>query len=213
MEENNKDTFSYYRFYNRRVKRIYPALIVVLFMVLYLSIKYSDVQHLEMTTKTMAASTVFGANIEVLTYNQGYFDPDIKTNPLLHLWSLGVEEQFYIFWPLLITIMLSKFRYQAQKLLLGYTILSLVLNIIASYLNPKFDFYFPFCRFWQMAVGGLLTYNSINISNLKSANFLSTLGLMAILLSAYFLSERNVYPGWWSIFPTMGSALIIMSST
>ena len=64
-----------------------------------------------------------------------------------------------------------------------------------------------------MAVGGLLAYNSINISNLKSANFLSTVGLMAILLSAYFLSERNVYPGWWSIFPTMGSVLIIMSST
>jgi hypothetical protein len=64
-KENNKGTFTYYGFYNGRVKRIYPALIVVLFLVLYLSI---DVLHLEMTTKTMAASTIFGASIEVLTW-------------------------------------------------------------------------------------------------------------------------------------------------
>lgn len=110
VKENMKNSFSYFNFYNRRVKRIYPALIIVLLFVLYLGIKYSEAQHLEMLTKTMAASTIFGANIEILTYKEGYFDADVKTNPLLHLWSLGVEEQFYIFWPFLITIILTKFR-------------------------------------------------------------------------------------------------------
>jgi peptidoglycan/LPS O-acetylase OafA/YrhL len=72
------------------VKRIYPALIAVLLFVLQLAIRYSDLAHTKMTTKTMAASTIFGANIEVMTYKQGYWDASVKTNPLLHLWSLGV---------------------------------------------------------------------------------------------------------------------------
>ena len=91
VKENLKNNFSYFNFYNRRVKRIYPALIIVLLFVLFLSVRYSTKDHFEMTAKTLAASTIFGANIEILTYKQGYFDPDVKTNPLLHLWSLGVE--------------------------------------------------------------------------------------------------------------------------
>ena len=91
VKENLKNNFSYFNFYNRRVKRIYPALIIVLLFVLFLSVRYSTKDHFEMTAKTLAASTIFGANIEILTYKQGYFDADVKTNPLLHLWSLGVE--------------------------------------------------------------------------------------------------------------------------
>jgi peptidoglycan/LPS O-acetylase OafA/YrhL len=91
IKEKMSNSFSYFNFYSRRVKRIYPALIVVLLFVLWLAIRYSDLEHLQMIAKTMAASTVFGANIEILTYKQGYWDADVKTNPLLHLWSLGVE--------------------------------------------------------------------------------------------------------------------------
>lgn len=91
VKENLKNNFSYFNFYNRRVKRIYPALIIVLLFVLFLSFRFSSMDHFEMTAKTLAASTIFGANIEILTYKQGYFDADVKTNPLLHLWSLGVE--------------------------------------------------------------------------------------------------------------------------
>ena len=91
VKENLQKNFSYFNFYNRRVKRIYPALIIVLLFVLFLSVRYSTKDHFQMTAKTLVASTIFGANIEILTYKQGYFDSDIKTNPLLHLWSLGVE--------------------------------------------------------------------------------------------------------------------------
>lgn len=165
-----------------------------------------------MTTKTMAASTVFGANIEVLTYNEGYWDASVKTNPLLHLWSLGVEEQFYIFWPLLITIILTKFESKALRILSAYTALSFILNIVAVYVSPKFAFYFPFCRFWQMAVGGLLAFKIIKVGdNPFYANALSVFGLTTILIASYFLSEFNLYPGWWALLPTLASAAVILA--
>jgi peptidoglycan/LPS O-acetylase OafA/YrhL len=90
IKQTKKNKFSYYDFYSRRVKRIYPALILVLSFVLIFSCwKYME-KDLYNVSKAIAASTVFGANIEILTYSRGYFDSDIKSKPLLHLWSLGV---------------------------------------------------------------------------------------------------------------------------
>ncbi len=136
----------------------------------------------------------------------------MKQNPLLHLWSLGVEEQFYIFWPFLISLLLNRFRSRAFKLLLGYAILSFIFNFIVSLINPKFDFYFPFCRFWQMAVGGIISLSFLNVTKLY-AHVLSVAGLLTIFTSAYLLSEQNIYPGWWSLFPTLAAAAIIISGT
>ena len=183
-----KNNFSYYNFYNRRVKRIYPALILVLLLVVWLAIRYSDVEHLKMITKTMAASTVFGANIEILTYKQGYWDANVKTNPLLHLWSLGVEEQFYIFWPFLISLILTKFQSKSLQILSAFTVISFIFNIIAVSYDAKFDFYFPFCRFWQMAIGGLLAANIVKVKNTLYAHILSTVGLLTILIASFILS-------------------------
>ena len=86
-----KNRFSYIDFYSRRIKRIYPALILVLIFVLVVGMMKLLRRPLEIMCKTLAASTIFGANIEILTAEHDYFDPDTKTNPLLHLWSLGVE--------------------------------------------------------------------------------------------------------------------------
>ena len=137
----------------------------------------------------------------------------MKTNPLLHLWSLGVEEQFYLFWPFLITLLLTKFQSRAFYLLSAYAVLSFVLNIVAIYINAKFSFYFPFCRFWQMAVGGLLVFRTTKVMNSFYAHALSTVGLIAIMGAAYFLSEINLYPGWWALFPTLASVAIISSGS
>ena len=132
---------------------------------------------------------------------------------MLHLWSLGVEEQFYIFWPFLITLLMTRFSTRCFQLLSGYAVLSFLLNIVVVYLSAKFDFYFPFCRFWQMAIGGLLAFRAFRISNLFYAHALSATALIVIVLASFFLSEANLYPGWWALFPTLAATAIILSGS
>lgn len=110
IKETREDRFSYVNFYIRRIKRIYPALILTLAFVLYIVPKYYRPNDLDFTLKTLNASVVFGANLQILWHHKDYFDTDTQINPLLHLWSLGVEEQFYIFWPCLISIGLKFFK-------------------------------------------------------------------------------------------------------
>ena len=209
IKENLKNKFTYFDFYNRRVKRIYPALLIVLVFVLFVGVKKLSPRPVEIMTSTMAASTLFGANIEILTYEKDYFDPDTKTNPLLHLWSLGVEEQFYIFWPFLISLFLRRFASKTFVLLSVFTALSLLANLVVVHINPQFCFYFPFTRFWQMAVGGLLAVRGVQLKDKRIANLLSFAGVAVILVFAELLSEDILYPGWWAILPTLGSACII----
>ncbi|KAF0717434.1 hypothetical protein As57867_002282, partial [Aphanomyces stellatus] len=104
FKENAKGSFTYADFYSRRIRRIYPTLLVVLVTTWWLGCLYLLAPKLKAMASTMLAGTVFGANIQVMLLERGYFDDDIKTNPLLHLWSLGVEEQFYIFWPCFVSI-------------------------------------------------------------------------------------------------------------
>ena len=90
IKETKQERFSYLNFYSRRIKRIYPALLLILCFVVNVVPRSYVHDQLFFTLKTLIASTVFGANFQVLVHEKGYFDADIKTNPLLHLWSLGV---------------------------------------------------------------------------------------------------------------------------
>lgn len=137
--------------------------------VLIVGVSKFDKRSLQIMTGTMSASTIFGANIQLLLYEKTYFDPAAQRNPLLHLWSLGVEEQFYIIWPILISLFTLKFKSKKFQLLSIFTFFSFLSCVMVSYFNIKMDFYFPFCRFWQMAVGGLLNYNKLKITKKKIA--------------------------------------------
>ena len=113
----------------------------------------------------MAASTIFGANIEILTYEKGYFDPDVKQNPLLH----------------------SKFKRFTPILLVSFTLGSLIYGLSIVYVNPKFAFYFPICRFWQMSIGGLIAYQNKNIENKLVNHLMSICGTSAILTIVWII--------------------------
>jgi peptidoglycan/LPS O-acetylase OafA/YrhL len=206
-----KNKFSYTDFYSRRIKRIYPALIAVLIFVLTVSVKKLAQRSVEIMSKTMVASTLFAANIQILTAENDYFDPETQSNPLLHLWSLGVEEQFYIFWPLLLTVIFSKFPKRAFMILSTCTVLSFIISIVCVFNDTQFAFYFPFCRFWQMSVGGLIAYMNSTVKNKILSNILSIASIIAIMTAVWIIDEDSMFPGFWALIPTLGAACIIQA--
>jgi hypothetical protein len=161
----------------------------------------------------MAAGAGFIANL-VLWKGTGYFDPSSAANPLLHLWSLGVEEQFYIVWPLVLLVA-WKLRINALLVSLGVLVASFILNIDVVRSDPHAAFYSPFTRFWELQVGGALAYLMVFVrlerSNVIVSNVMSWLGIIMISLAAAFLNDQSPFPGWLALLPTFGAAFLIFA--
>ncbi|KAH9149024.1 hypothetical protein AeRB84_007783, partial [Aphanomyces euteiches] len=214
LKEHSTDRFSYYNFYSRRVRRIFPILLVVLATTLWMGCLYFLASKLKALAATMLAGSLFCANVQVLSLEKGYFDDDIKTNPLLHLWSLGVEEQFYIIWPFFVSLVArqSSFRRAvvSQVVFMG---LSFVMNVamLGFHGTNKFSFYFPLCRFWQMSIGGLVAFLHSHdaLKRLGTSKLMSIAGLICIVLGFVLIDESRAFPGYWAVLPTGGAALLI----
>ncbi len=148
--------FSLLDFYLRRARRIVPALLTMLAGITLLAALILMPDEMERFGSNVTAGALFVPNL-VLAREQGYFDPAAIDNPLLHLWSLGVEEQFYLVWPLALLLLLP--RAGARNLVLaiaGIILLSLALHIALARLAPTASFYLPFTRFWQLLAGAML---------------------------------------------------------
>ncbi|RQM29922.1 hypothetical protein B5M09_012346 [Aphanomyces astaci] len=232
FKECTKGTFTYGSFYSRRIRRIYPTLLLVLSLTFWLGCLYLLSAKLQALATTMLAGTMFSANLQVMLLDRGYFDDDIKENPLLHLWSLGVEEQFYIFWPCFVSILTRLSVRSAVVLQVAVLALSFICNILflGFHGTNKFSFYFPLSRFWQMSVGGLLAYvNHIRLTQTQYASVptsskpvrnptsdhqattLSWVGIGCIVLGFACLDESSAFPGYWAVLPTLGAALLIFA--
>lgn len=220
-----EDRFSFIDFYSRRVRRIFPALAVVLLATWLLGWFLLQPQEYVLLGKHIAAGSIFASNI-LLWKESGYFDAIATSKPLLHLWSLGVEEQFYLFWPLCLFLFL---RTRTKTLILIGSALgiSFAINIwgITSY--PAAIFYLPFSRFWELMIGATLAYFSLyhhlvlksyqsrlafrlRGMEVKFGELGGGIGLLLILLSAFGLSEKD-FPGWLALGPTIGAALLILA--
>jgi peptidoglycan/LPS O-acetylase OafA/YrhL len=209
----DQDSFSFKDFYSRRIKRIFPALGLVFVACLSMGWFALFADEYKMLGKHVASGSVFISNFTLLK-ESGYFDPAAELKPLLHLWSLGIEEQFYIVWPLLI--------YAAAKLRINLLVTTIFLAVLSFGLNiGRIDahvvqtFYSPITRIWELMLGALLAYVTLYSSEQyrlitkKFANCIAIMGLVLIVMALFLLNDTKLFPGWWAALPTIGGVLLI----
>lgn len=206
--ENNR--FSLLDFYGRRVRRIFPALIFVLlgcFVFGWVGLLANEFMILG---KHIAASAAFVANL-VFWSEAGYFDDTAVTKPLLHLWSLGVEEQFYLAWPILAWAA-WRWRINALGLILFVSMLSMTINLMNVHFNPSSAFYSPLSRVWELLIGaGFAEIERRRYAPLLQATsaVVSILGAFLIAIGLWQIREGDAFPGLVVAIPTVGAALLI----
>jgi len=208
LQDLVKGEWSLVDFYCRRIRRIFPALILVLLASFAFGWFVLFAHEFKLLGKHIAAGAGFVSNI-VFSLEVGYFDISAELKPLLHLWSLGVEEQFYIVWPFLVWLGF-RLRNRGLWLVVSLGTLSFILNVSFVRSYPVETFYWPITRFWELAIGGALAYLKPQavyprpINNAKAV-----LGLGLILLSSLGLTKATAFPGAWASLPTIGACLII----
>jgi peptidoglycan/LPS O-acetylase OafA/YrhL len=208
--------FSFSDFYARRIKRIFPALIVVLSVSFAFAwfVLFDD--ELKQFGNHVLRATVFLSNF-ILWHESGYFDNAAETKPLLHLWSLGIEEQFYIFWPLIVWALwrFKKLRWQAMYALLAA---SFLWNVYQSQNDLTHDFYSPLTRFWELLCGAVLAYrfaaspqsnNVVNDIWSRSAEVRTLVGALLLCTAVFWIDADKRFPGFWALLPVVGAVLLI----
>jgi peptidoglycan/LPS O-acetylase OafA/YrhL len=208
-ENLQSNTFSYSEFYSRRVKRLFPALVVVLAATLafgWFVLLTDEYRHLG---KTLAASAGFAANF-ALWGESGYFSRSADTQPLLHLWSLAIEEQFYLVWPVLLGWGWKR-KGNALHLTLLIAGASFALNVAFVKSNPVATFYSPLSRCWELMLGAALSIVMREKPQLPVVDprWRAAAGLLLVLGSVFLLQVTRPFPGWWALLPTLGTTLAI----
>jgi peptidoglycan/LPS O-acetylase OafA/YrhL len=208
-EELGAGTFSIKTFYARRVRRIFPALAVVLLACLVMGWVILTPGEYEQLGKHVVAGAAFLSNI-VFWKESGYFDNAADTKPLLHLWSLGIEEQFYIVWPLLLAFFWRYSRHFGWALL-GIIGISLAYSMVVVNRDVVADFYSPLTRFWELALGAALTYvvGRNPAPDQLSRSYISVIGFSLIMAAVIILDSDFAFPGAWALLPTLGAACLI----
>jgi peptidoglycan/LPS O-acetylase OafA/YrhL len=200
--------FSLLGFYNRRIRRIFPALIVVLGSVLVLGWFWMLPAAYAQLSSDVFASAAFFANIALLLQS-GYFDVEAAKKPLLHLWSLGIEEQFYLFWPLIL-MLAARLRLSLLKVAIVIGLASFALNVALIGSHPVATFYLPFTRAWELLAGAALACGWIRLSQTEAAsNLRAAIGISLVALAAAMLDTTSAFPGWWAVLPVLGGALLL----
>ncbi len=215
-------------FYMRRIRRIFPVLIVVLLTTLAAGFLLLTPDELKLLGKHVAGGAAYVSNI-VLWKEAGYFDQSAALKPLLHLWSLGVEEQFYIVWPVLLWL-LYKSRLNFLTATVLFALVSFILCMKGVSRDATAAFYAPWTRVWELAAGGILAWVVMNwraplakvnaflsrvvfrsaaVESRMWRNMLSLLGFALIVVGLCTIKHSSSFPSYNALLPVMGAVFII----
>lgn len=212
LNELQLGEFSIIRFYERRIRRIFPALFSVIAFVCIFSPAALLPSDLRKLPYEIIGALAFIANI-VFWKQSGYFEAATEEKPLLHTWSLGVEEQFYIFAPLILWVFVIYARKLLLPVIFGATITSLMLCVVFTPISPTSAFYLLPFRAWELLVGSFIAASALTSSHRLPSHLREGIALigMALLLYATFTYDASTpFPGYVATVPVIGSALIII---
>ncbi|MDB5714330.1 MAG: putative acyltransferase [Sphingomonadales bacterium] len=209
IEDIREERFSVLKFYDRRIRRIFPALITT-FLFTW-AVGWALLFRPEFLTlgRHIVASTLFAENY-LLWSESGYFDVSSQQKMLLHLWSLAIEEQFYIFWPLLIFLSTRRFViFLPMLVILG--LLSFGFNIYEINHDLAAAYYSAFGRFWELLIGAGLAWLTVKRADILSqfGSLYSAFGALLLLAALIFINPTRDFPGFWALLPTAGTFLLI----
>ncbi len=213
LAEMQDRKFTLIGFYERRARRILPALFLVMFVTIPCAWLWLAPQDMRSFSLSLVAAPIFSSNV-LFWLTSHYFAPAAELKPLLHTWSLAVEEQYYLLFPIFI---IFTWRYGRRWMILTLGVLAFASLLLAQWIidkRPEFTFFMLPTRGWEILSGALLAFyldgkNGVLIS--QSINqFISSIGLLLLFIAIFFFDRHTPYPSFYTLIPTIGTVLIIL---
>lgn len=216
LSELEQGKFSIINFYERRCRRIFPALLLVMLFCIPFAWSWFLPSDMKDFSQSLVAASIFSSNI-LFWHESGYFDTAAELKPLLHTWSLAVEEQYYVFFPLFMIFFFKKGR---RWILITLGIIfatSLAIAQISANANPAAAFYLLPTRGWELITGAFIAFY-LSKDNRKNSGKLTSeaagyFGVALIFYAVLAFSKATPFPGFHALIPTSGAALIILFAT
>jgi len=209
VRELREGKFTLTGFYERRIRRIFPAVFSLILVVILASAFLYNASDFSSISRSAIATTLFSSNM-LFWRESGYFEAPSTLKPLLHTWSLAVEEQYYIFFPILMVWVVKFFKSRFRTVIFVLLLVSFALNIFGTYQYASAAFYFMPLRAWELFIGSMLAlWEPSTPIKTGFRNILSIIGIGAIFASIFIFSDETIFPGWAAILPVLGSAFVI----
>jgi peptidoglycan/LPS O-acetylase OafA/YrhL len=217
ISELNQGRFSLINFYERRIRRILPALFFMMLVCIPIAWLVLLPEDMKSFSKSLIAVSIFSSNV-LFWQESGYFDIAAELKPLLHTWSLAVEEQYYLLFPL---FLMWSWRFGKLRLIFILSILLLSSLLFAHWvalLKPTFAFYLLPTRAWELLIGALTAFymaRDLNkkIFNRYTSEIAALIGLLLLFYSIFSYDKNTPFPSFYALVPTIGTALILLFAT
>ncbi len=214
ISELDAGKFSIINFYERRARRILPALFFVILVSLPFAWMWLTPPDMKDFAQSLIGVSTFSSNI-LFFLESGYFDTSAELKPLLHTWSLAVEEQYYIFFPLMLMAAWRFGKRWTLAMLVVVFLFSFILGQWGAYNKPSAAFYLLPARGWELLIGAFIAFYLQKRDHIQSQHFnqlASLLGLSMVLYAVFAFDKQTPFPTFYTLIPTVGTALIIFSA-